>query len=176
MVSRSRSQQTDDLEPDNQELYSADGFDVAQSTLRRLYLSHFLSAWNSRFFEFGSALFLAAIYPRTLVPTSVYALARAAAAILFSPAVGRWIDIGDRLLVVRVSIVGQRAAVAASCVILYVLARLSDRDDILTRGLFAIIVILAGVEKLCSAMNSVSVTRDWVRKSTSNAFCFIDLV
>ncbi|MBE3041129.1 hypothetical protein IMZ48_00780, partial [Candidatus Bathyarchaeota archaeon] len=70
----------------------------------RLYASHFLSTWNSRVFEFGAVLYLATIFPGTLLPVSVYAIARGAAAIAFSPGVGRWVDTGDRLGVVRVSV------------------------------------------------------------------------
>lgn len=71
---------------------------------RPLYISHFLSTWNVRGFEFGAVLFLASIFPGTLLPMSVYALVRAASAIFLSPLVGRYIDSGDRLQVIRVSI------------------------------------------------------------------------
>lgn len=71
---------------------------------RRLYVSHFLSTWNSRVFEFAAVLFLAHIFEGTLLPTSVYALCRAASAIVFAPMVGRYVDREDRLKVVRVSI------------------------------------------------------------------------
>lgn len=71
---------------------------------RQLYISHFLSTWNARGFEFGAVLFLATIFPRTLLPMSVYALVRAASAVFLSPMVGRYIDNEDRLQVVRVSI------------------------------------------------------------------------
>jgi hypothetical protein len=71
---------------------------------RRLFISHFLSTWNSRFFEFGAVLFLVTIFPDSLMPPSVYALARAAAAIFLAPSVGRYVDSGDRIHVVRVSI------------------------------------------------------------------------
>lgn len=70
----------------------------------RLYASHFLSTCNSRVFEFGSVLYLAAIFPGTLLPMSVYAMARGASAILLSSFVGEYIDTGDRLQVVRLSI------------------------------------------------------------------------
>jgi len=70
----------------------------------RLYTSHTLSTWNSRLFEFGAFLFLAHIYPLTLLPASVYALARAAAAALISPWLGSYIDTADRLRAVRLSI------------------------------------------------------------------------
>lgn len=71
---------------------------------RPLYVSHFLSTWNMRGFEFGAVLFLATIFPGTLLPTSVYALVRAASAVILSPIVGRYIDTGNRLHVIRVSI------------------------------------------------------------------------
>lgn len=71
---------------------------------RKLYRSHFLSTWNSRVFEFGAVLFLSTIFPGTLLPASVYALARAASIVLFSGFVGHFIDHGDRMHVVRVSI------------------------------------------------------------------------
>lgn len=71
---------------------------------QRLYLSHFLSTWNSRVFEFGAVLYLATIYPGTLLPMSVYAFARGLSAIIFAPAAGLYIDTGNRMQVVRVSI------------------------------------------------------------------------
>ncbi|OGM44240.1 putative iron-regulated transporter [Aspergillus bombycis] len=136
--------------------------EVPNTFARRLYISHFLSTWNSRVFEFGAVLYLASIYPGTLLPMSVYALSRGIAAILFAPAVGNYIDTGNRLQVVRVSIVLQRVVVAASCVIFYLLAMglpmLSAMDNILLVAL----ALLACIEKLCSIMNLISVERDWV--------------
>ena len=82
---------------------------VPASIARRLYLSHFLSTWNSRIFEFGAVLYLATIFPGTLMPMSLYALVRGLSAVLFAPAIGLYIDTGNRLQVVRVSI-GQTPA------------------------------------------------------------------
>lgn len=70
----------------------------------KLYISHALSTWNSRVFEFGAVLFLSTIFPGTLLPASIYALSRAASVIIFSAAVGSYIDNGQRMQVVRVSI------------------------------------------------------------------------
>lgn len=71
---------------------------------RRLYTSHFLSTWNSRVFEFGAVLYLATVFPGTLLPMSVYALTRGLSAILSASAIGHYVDTGNRLQVVRVSI------------------------------------------------------------------------
>ncbi|KAI7535514.1 putative Ferriportin iron efflux transporter [Hortaea werneckii] len=60
------------------------------STKRLLYTSHFLSTWNSRVFEFGAFLFLASIYPQTLLPASVYAMTRAMFAVFLSSATGQF--------------------------------------------------------------------------------------
>jgi len=75
-----------------------------RKTQRLLYTSHFLSTWNSRLFEFGAYLFLAAIYPQTLLPASVYALTRAGSAAIVTPWLGHYVDTGERLAIVRISI------------------------------------------------------------------------
>jgi len=132
-------------------------------TRRLLYVSHFLSMWNARGFEFGAVLFLATIYPGTLLPMSVYALLRAVAAIALAPLVGNYIDSADRLAVVRLSIVGQRLAVAASCTVFAVLFYgRGAMNDVIVVILLALLVLLACVEKPCSIMNTVAVERDWV--------------
>ncbi|KAF2232561.1 hypothetical protein EV356DRAFT_525114 [Viridothelium virens] len=128
----------------------------------RLYVSHFLSTWNSRMFEFGAVLFLAAIYPGTLTPMSIYALARSGSAVLLSPAVGRIIDTKNRLSVVRFSIVAQRLSVISSCVIFYLMASHIITGSQGMKASLAGVTLLAGLEKLCSVMNLVSVERDWV--------------
>lgn len=90
------------------------GSQVPPRVTNRLYISHFLSTWNSRVFEFGAALYLASIFPGTLLPMSVYALTRGASAIVFSPAIGQYIDTGNRLQVVRLSI-GNRKPLFSYC-------------------------------------------------------------
>ena len=73
--------------------------------LYRLYLSHTLSTWNARTFEFGAVIFLASIFPGTLFYASCYALFRSAAAAALSSTVGGLVDSKNRLYVVRQSIV-----------------------------------------------------------------------
>lgn len=142
---------------------------VPRSLALRLYVSHFLSTWNSRLFEFGAALFLTFIYPGTLLPVSIYSLVRNAGYIIFAQPVGNWINKGNRLNLIRASIIGQRLPVAASCALLLVL--LLKKDELGTRknaGVFAVIVFLSVVEKLSATMNLISVERDWVVVITEN--------
>jgi iron-regulated transporter 1 len=92
---------------------------VPEKISRRLYTSHFLSTWNSRVFEFGSVLYLAAVFPGTLLPLSVYALTRGLSAILLSSFAGQYIDRGNRLQVVRLSIGRLALQVTADVMTLY---------------------------------------------------------
>ena len=146
---------------------------------RRLYVSHFLSTWNSRVFEFGAVLFLARIFPGTLLPSSVYALVRAAAAICFAPLVGRRVDQLDRLRVVRLAIIGQRGAVMLSCLGFWALSK-----DVLNFpgsrplliAILTVLAILACVEKLCSIMNIIAIERDWVVVIAESSECQLEVL
>jgi len=135
---------------------------VPARIVRRLYVSHFLSTWNSRVFEFGAVLYLATIFPGTLLPMSVYAFTRGLSAIVFAPAVGQYIDSSNRLQVVRVSIVVQRLVVAGSCVIFFLMARNVYMGPGEHQGMMALLAFFACLEKLCSIMNLVAVEKDWV--------------
>lgn len=135
----------------------------SKTVLRKLYLSHTLSTWNARTFEFSAVIFLASIFPSTLFYASCYALFRSLAAFLFSSAVGHQVDTRERLSVVRHSIIWQRVSVAASCGILLLLLRSAPGGSAWTRVLgFVGLVLLAGVEKLAFVGNTVAVERDWV--------------
>ncbi|KAI6819466.1 putative Ferriportin iron efflux transporter [Hortaea werneckii] len=153
------------------------------STQRLLYTSHFLSTWNSRVFEFGAFLFLASIYPQTLLPASVYAMTRAMFAVLLSSATGYAVDRFPRLSVIRWSIgkplliynahvqqhltkspVSQRLAVGLSCVLLFLLQsdRIPNDESSSQSWLLLPLCLLAAMEKLGSVMNTIAVERDWV--------------
>ncbi|QIX02066.1 hypothetical protein AMS68_007583 [Peltaster fructicola] len=139
-----------------------------------LYISHILSTWNSRLFEFGAFLFLASLYPATLLPASVYALSRAAAGATVSPWIGTYIDSHDRLDVVRLSITGQRVSVILSCAVLATMIAVPSFSTTSPGYGIALtsLSILACFEKLAIVMNTIAVERDWViviaRGDTSN--------
>ncbi|RMY03240.1 hypothetical protein D0868_07565 [Hortaea werneckii] len=110
------------------------------STQRLLYISHFLSTWNSRVFEFGAFLFLASIYPQTLLPASVYAMTRAMFAVFLSSATGYAVDRFPRLSSDQVP----------------------NDESSSQLWLLLPLCLLAAAEKLGSVMNTIAVERDWV--------------
>ncbi|KAL1874775.1 hypothetical protein VTK73DRAFT_194 [Phialemonium thermophilum] len=135
---------------------------VTGAVALRLYTSHFLSTWNSRLFEAAVVYFLASVFPDNLLPVSIYAVVRNVAAIALTVPIGTWIDRGNRLTVVRISILGQRISVAASCGLFWAMLQASNLGGFAIYGLFASTVVLACIEKLCAGMNMVSVERDWL--------------
>ncbi|KAF3033077.1 hypothetical protein E8E12_002392 [Didymella heteroderae] len=158
-----------------------------KALLYRLYVSHTLSTWNARTFEFGAVIFLAAIFPGTLFFASCYALFRSAVAATLGSWIGGLVDSKNRRLhVVRQSIVWQRISVALSCLVLAALLAGNPQNGLVLYGLFAAIVALAGVEKLAFAANTVAVERDWIivvsdslgveRQELNSAMRRIDLI
>lgn len=157
-----------------------------RALLYRLYISHTLSTWNARTFEFGAVIFLAAIFPGTLFFASCYALFRSAAAAALGSWIGSLVDSKNRLYIVRQSIIWQRISVALSCLILAMLLAGNPQNGLIVYGLFATIVALAGIEKLAFVANTVAVERDWIivvsdslgveRQELNSAMRRIDLI
>ncbi|KAI5204067.1 hypothetical protein AUEXF2481DRAFT_32622 [Aureobasidium subglaciale EXF-2481] len=130
----------------------------------KLYVSHFLSTWNSRLFEFGAVLFISRIFPGTLFPASIYALTRSASVVVCSTIIGRLIDRSERMHLIRLSIIGQRAATATSCALLWLLlySGYTSLGSWSAKAALALLSLLACVEKLSSVINTISIERDWV--------------
>lgn len=133
---------------------------ASKPVLVRLYISHSLSTWNSRMFEFGAVLFLASIFPGTLLYASVYALVRSLSAVLLSSWLGSMVDRSNRLKAIRQSIIWQRLPVALSCACFVALLTTSGPSYI-SPLLFAVVTLLACFEKLAYTANTVAVERDW---------------
>lgn len=159
-----------DLEEDAQGVHN-ESFTPAAKVKRLLYISHFLSTWNSRLFEFGAVLFLAHIFPQTLLHSSIYAIVRAASAICFSPSVGSYIDRTERLKTVRISIVVQRLAVIASCLLFWIMSISEAHHAWFKPTLFGVVCVLACAEKICAVMNLIAVERDWVVVISESTSC-----
>jgi len=106
-------------------------------------------------------ILLIAAYPQTLLPSSVFGLTSTAAAIIFSPAVGRWFDDTPRLRSVRTAVFAQRIAVGAGCICLWSMVS-RDFTGSAKNGLFATVIVLGCAAKLAFVGKTVGIERDWV--------------
>ncbi|KAL1914477.1 uncharacterized protein VTP21DRAFT_8860 [Calcarisporiella thermophila] len=141
-------------------------------TLLRLYISHFLSTWGDRLYEFAVYLFIQAAFPTTLLPVSAYGFVTTAFAALLSPSVGHYVDKISRFSVVRTSILAQKASIIISCICYWgLLAFFNTGSSYSTEknnsmdprlALFCAIVFLGAVLKLATVGLTISVEKDWV--------------
>ncbi|KAI0484780.1 hypothetical protein GGR56DRAFT_669298 [Xylariaceae sp. FL0804] len=141
-----------------------------------LYLSHALSTWNARGYEFATILFTAAAYPDTLTVAALRMFVVYLAQIALSGRVGAWVEGSpDRLRTLLATVAcGRSAVVAGSLVWLFVLGMPLGGDEDASRSRvekeakalkgagFALAVALGVVERLSASGNLISMERDWI--------------
>jgi iron-regulated transporter 1 len=133
--------------------------------LARFYTSHFLFTWNDRVWEFASVILTISAYPQTLLPSSLFGLVTTASAIIFGPAIGRWLDSTARLQSVRSAIFSQRISVSAGSICLWaMIITLTTREK---DGLFALVILFGCLAKLAFVGKTACIERDWVYLWTS---------
>ncbi|GMH45689.1 hypothetical protein BSKO_13652 [Bryopsis sp. KO-2023] len=81
-----------------------------------LYVSHALSTWGERAWEFAVGLVILDLYNNSLREVSLYGLASALGAVLFGPSVGRFIDRTPRFRTVAVFYFIQNVGMALAAV------------------------------------------------------------
>ncbi|KIX94121.1 uncharacterized protein Z520_10147 [Fonsecaea multimorphosa CBS 102226] len=135
--------------------------DLTRAKAWCLYLSHFLSMWNSRTYEYAAILFIQAAFPGNLLPSAINGIAETVCVIVSSSAMGRWVDgAPTRLRPLLLTIFANRTTLVACCIMWLLL--FSTPDETLRRVLFAAILALGMVEKASRMANILSMERDWV--------------
>ncbi|GAP82642.1 putative solute carrier family 40 (iron-regulated transporter) protein [Rosellinia necatrix] len=145
-----------------------------------LYLSHALSTWNARGYEFAAILFTAAAYPDTLVAAALRMIIIYIAMIVFSSFVGHWVERSpSRLRTLLSTIYCNRASVIlGSFFWLLILSQENllvgegpaitpprfalPRNDTLKGIIFVVAVAFGIIERLSASANLISMERDWV--------------
>ena len=141
---------------------------------RKLYISHALTSWVDRSFEFASYLLISKIYTSSLLQASVYGLTTTLAALILSNQIGNWINILSRLNTFRVTLLVQKISIVVSTVLFYYLLVLSNNNNISgnvndsggtlhgsSNGLYAVIIVLGCTLKLSFIGNSIAIEKDW---------------
>lgn len=133
--------------------------------LTYFYVSHFLSRWGSRMWEFGVGLFMIAIWPDSLLLTSVYGLVEDLAVASLGVSVGKWVDTTPRLKAVQISLGMRNGSVMAAALALVIL--LLDPDFALGQyktftSLIVLVNLFGGVSALAALATNIAVERDWV--------------
>ena len=130
----------------------------------RIYISHFLTSWTDRVFEFLAYLLLAKIFHESLLLPSIYGFITTLSAVFLSSHVGHWVDKFPRLPFVRYTLLVQKAAIIFSCITFYILLRRQQRldDNVGQMTGFCVIVACSCILKLAFIGNNIAVEKDWV--------------
>lgn len=134
---------------------------IERSLLWRLYISHLLSTWNMRSYEFTVILLFAQAYPNSLLPTSIRGVLTNLSALLLSPAIGRWVDSNaSRFHTMKLTIIVQRVSIIVGCVLWAIL--FSPRTFSTDKEILICLLIGLGiVERICAVGNNLVMERDW---------------
>ncbi|KAI8067114.1 Ferroporti-1 [Gongronella butleri] len=124
----------------------------------RLYVSHFLTSWTDRVFDFACFLLIAEAFPVSLLYPSVYGFATTISAILFSSHVGNLVDTTPRLTFVRHTLLVQKASIVTSCLLFYALFQ----GWVAPVGLYVGIITCGCLLKLAFIANNIAIEKDWV--------------
>ncbi|KAF8927236.1 Ferroporti-1 [Dissophora ornata] len=128
---------------------------------RRLYLSHLLTSWVDRSFEFASYLLISRVYTTSLLQSSIYGLTTTLAALLLSNRIGNWINILSRLNTYRITLFVQKSSIILSTVLFHYLDDGSEGSSSIHDALYAFIIILGCTLKLSFIGNSIAIEKDW---------------
>ncbi|KAL7329919.1 hypothetical protein PS15p_204929 [Mucor circinelloides] len=128
----------------------------------RLYVSHFLTSWTDRVFEFSCFLFIGDIFKTSLLLASIYGFSTTISAIVWSSWVGRLADSTSRLLFVRLTMLVQKSAIVASCILFYIILEYNYRPYLL----YSLVVVFGCALKLAFIANNIAIEKDWVMVMT----------
>ncbi|KAF9345895.1 hypothetical protein BGX26_002632 [Mortierella sp. AD094] len=124
---------------------------------RKLYLSHLLTSWVDRSFEFASYLLISRVYTNSLFQSSIYGLTTTLIALLLSNHIGNWINILSRLNTYRITLLTQKCSIIASTLLFHYL----DSPEGAHNALYAFIIVLGCTLKLSFIGNAIAIEKDW---------------
>lgn len=123
-----------------------------------LYISHFLTSWTERFYEFASYLFIIEIFKKSLLLPSIYGFVVTISAIIFSNYIGKYVDIIERLKILRITMFVQKMSIIISCFMF--ISMMTSNDNKIIK--YIIVVIFGCTLKLSFIANNISIEKDWV--------------
>ena len=91
---------------------------VIQGDFLRLAISHLLSAWGDRMWQFAVPILMMHIFKDTLLPSALFALVQYLGCVVLMPRAGAWIDEAYRLPLMRAAIAVENVCVLLTCVTL----------------------------------------------------------
>jgi solute carrier family 40 (iron-regulated transporter), member 1 len=141
--------------------------DEARRARQSLYLSHFLSAWGSRAWEFTVGLVMLEVRPTSLLLVALFGLADAGAQLLFVPVIGTYLDRTPRLKGACAMYALQNTAVAVSAAAALCILNLHLEGGPAFDLLVGLAIAAGSLSSVGAAGATITVEREWT-KALSN--------
>lgn len=120
------------------------------------------SAWGDRMWNFAIGLYLIKLTPNSVRLAAIYGLVWTSFAIIFTPALGDWIDRNHRLKVIRYSLIIQNVLVITDALILLVMFTWKPSNTYLLTFLYILIVVLGASANVVAQGEKISIAKDWI--------------
>jgi iron-regulated transporter 1 len=177
--------ETDLLDPlvsgQDQDIEEEEDDDGNSSYFFLMCLSHTLSAWEDRMWQFAVPILMMHIFRDTLLPGALFALVQYLGCVVLMPIAGNWIDQAYRLKLVWYAIMVENISILVTCAALtfMVWTHQHKQDDDkdkheslhLTASLIVpyLIIVVTGVTgEVTNQMQTIALENDWVVVMTNS--------
>ena len=129
---------------------------------RLVAISTLFSAWGDRMWNFAIGLYLIELTPGSFQLSAVYGLVWTSVAILFTPAVGHWIDRSDRLKIIRNALIVQNLMIIIDAMVMYILFENTHENNNLVKFAYAAVILFGAIANLIGQAEKISIAKDWI--------------
>lgn len=138
------------------------------ATYLQLFLSHFLSSFGDRLWQFAIPILFITIWPDTLLPSVIFNFCFYNVKLFMVPLAGRFVDTTDRLNLVKWGTFGQNTCTCISAALLIILGMnvsksgAAFRDSAEDTVMFAVLIGVGIVGDIFNVAGTIGVEKDWI--------------
>lgn len=132
-----------------------------------LYISHFLSSWGDRMWQFVIPVILMIIFKNTFMPTAIYMLSIYLGNIIGMQFIGKWIDKSNRFYIQKITILVENFCIISSSLIITFLPSIININNINFQSyktilIILLIILLSIVGEIMNNTQIISTEKDWI--------------
>lgn len=133
-----------------------------------IYVSHFFSTFGDRMWQFAIPILFIEIWPKTILPCSIFMFGNNIAQFLLLPYVGGWSDRRSRSYVIKTCIIGQNLSIMLCSFVLFLLVHLSTDQptgiewNTKTVITFCAVTLSSIMGELLGRCSTNALEKDWI--------------
>ena len=131
-------------------------------------LSHTLSAWEDRMWQFAIPILMMHVFKDTLLPGALFGLVQYLGVVVLMPKAGHVIDRAYRLRLLWYTIMIENFCILGTCVALAFMVAFNQNSgggfhlNASMIALYLVLLVLGVIGEVCNKMQTISLEQDWV--------------